>query len=1197
MKLLKMLKGITYSCVVGIFLSACSGDGIDGTGSVPGETVKINGTAAVGAPIANASITVKGSAGGKTSGTTASDGSFTINVSSLKAPYLLKLQQNSGSDLYSIAAKPGTINIHPFTDLIARNWFQVRGYFIATEFQGSQAARILPTEVEINAIEVTIKKIIRLALQEFSLTESYGLLTGSFLANSLGFDALLDRIKVQLRYNRITVSLLNSDAKFEINSKFIDNIPLNTDFTIADTIAPSVPTGLLSIAADSTSVLVVWNSSKDNIGVAGYDVYRDGQKIATTVYPQYSDTGLTQITTYKYSIEAFDGAGNRSGKTAVKIVKTLTIPDSTPPNKVVGLTVIKQGSTAVKLTWPTSPGALAYDIYTGSKGNVNKVIATSVATSYLDLNPINFPAETCYVVRAFDAARNDSVVSNEVCALSAVDQIGPTTIANPVGGTYSRAQSVRLFCDDGLLNSGCAATYYTVNGDLPTTASTLYSGPINISSTTTLKFISVDNANNVEKQLNTQQYIINNGTVLLPGLEFSSTTYQVSETGATALITVRRNGDSTQAVSVEYTTRINTGSATVDFDYTAVTGVLSWSAGDATVKTFLLPIKGDNVTEPAETVVLSLLKPVNAALASNIDATVTIQDAVCNGVLDTDITQDTVITDSCTIVTKAINIRNAGLTISPGVTLIFQENGLGSPGLNVDSGSYLKADGTSSKPILFTVDPAKSQYWSGIQFTNSTNLNNILNNVTVEYAGISRNGTANVHLFGSSSASISNSTLRKSKVFGFQVHNQASITRFLNNNITANASYPVQIADNNVGKLDGSSSYTGNAAGFDKVYVLSTTQDKISTNQTWDALDVPYSIGNMIIGSSTATAGNTTLTITPGAVLKFRKDTRLEVSPNGTLIAKGTVLKPILFTADSTNPLTGHWVGLYFNSTNNNILDYVIVEYGGFNRLGTANIKIWNTKTTLSLSNSISRFSSGYGLEAGQNVSARFPVFSNNEFTQNDMQPLRLPLRSVDIINSSIKLTGNAAGMDEIYIDTNANSNNLSAPLTWPKAEVPYSIHRLILNTAVTIEAGVDIVVRGNSGLIGTINVRNGGSLNAVGTAALPISIKGDIAAATPGFWKGIFFFQSNSVLNNLQYVNISDAGDIANANLGIGNIIVGLSSQATIENCIIADSASNGIAVKTKLTTQPSVLKGDQTTNTFTNINTAGNYVNIFNF
>ncbi len=84
-----------------------------------------------------------------------------------------------------------------------------------------------------------------------------------------------------------------------------------------------------------------------------------------------------------------------------------------------------------------------------------------------------------------------------------LDSNPPTTTSEPAGGNYNSAQSVTLSCDDGF-GSGCQATYYSTDGSTPTTG---YATAIPVNADTTLKFYSIDQANNPETE-RTETYII-----------------------------------------------------------------------------------------------------------------------------------------------------------------------------------------------------------------------------------------------------------------------------------------------------------------------------------------------------------------------------------------------------------------------------------------------------------------------------------------------------------------------------------------------------------------------------------------------------------------------------------------------------------------------------------------------------------------
>jgi len=87
------------------------------------------------------------------------------------------------------------------------------------------------------------------------------------------------------------------------------------DVTAADGIAPTTPTGLAAtLDVKRRTAKLVWAASADNVGVAGYRVWRNGIQVGQTQSTSYSDSRLTAGSTYTYSVSAYDAAGNQSGK-------------------------------------------------------------------------------------------------------------------------------------------------------------------------------------------------------------------------------------------------------------------------------------------------------------------------------------------------------------------------------------------------------------------------------------------------------------------------------------------------------------------------------------------------------------------------------------------------------------------------------------------------------------------------------------------------------------------------------------------------------------------------------------------------------------------------------------------------------------------------------------------------------------------
>ena len=105
-----------------------------------------------------------------------------------------------------------------------------------------------------------------------------------------------------------------------------------------------------------------------------------------------------------------------------------------------------------------------------------------------------------------------TTVSRNTPVRVSFDITAPVTIASPSGGSYDSPQIVTLAASEP------ATIYYTLDGSPPTTASPVYSGPLTISATGTLRYFARDGAGNAEP-VKTQLYVI--AASALPNAEFT----------------------------------------------------------------------------------------------------------------------------------------------------------------------------------------------------------------------------------------------------------------------------------------------------------------------------------------------------------------------------------------------------------------------------------------------------------------------------------------------------------------------------------------------------------------------------------------------------------------------------------------------------------------------------------------------------
>jgi chitodextrinase len=218
--------------------------------------------------------------------------------------------------------------------------------------------------------------------------------------------------------------------------------------TQPDTTAPTAPAGLSITASTASTISLSWNASTDNVGVAGYKIFRAGVQVGTSTVTSYNDTGLAASTAYSYTVSAYDAAGNISAHSTALQATTSAQTDTTPPTVPTGLSVTGTTVNTASLSWTASTdnvGVAGYKIF-----RAGVQVGTSSVTSYTDAG-LTASTTYSYAVAAYDAAGNTSTQTTPVSATTASASSGSynTTFLlaeNPIseGGNWTNGGAIGL---------------------------------------------------------------------------------------------------------------------------------------------------------------------------------------------------------------------------------------------------------------------------------------------------------------------------------------------------------------------------------------------------------------------------------------------------------------------------------------------------------------------------------------------------------------------------------------------------------------------------------------------------------------------------------------------------------------------------------------------------------------------------------
>lgn len=222
-----------------------------------------------------------------------------------------------------------------------------------------------------------------------------------------------------------------------------------------DTTPPSVPTGFQTSNVNATTLTLSWTPSTDDVGVVGYQVFRNGLQIGTTTAATYNDSGLVASTTYAYAATAFDAAGNFSALSQPFNATTASVP-AAPPQYIQGTqNEVRSGTTnavsfgsalhagntvVVYLLWSNSGSATVTD----SQGNTYTSAGPAVPWGSNSLNSQIFYARSAAggadtVTAHFQTAIGSFGIAyiHEYSGISSVSPVRGTVAASGISTTLN----------------------------------------------------------------------------------------------------------------------------------------------------------------------------------------------------------------------------------------------------------------------------------------------------------------------------------------------------------------------------------------------------------------------------------------------------------------------------------------------------------------------------------------------------------------------------------------------------------------------------------------------------------------------------------------------------------------------------------------------------------------------------------------
>jgi titin len=232
-----------------------------------------------------------------------------------------------------------------------------------------------------------------------------------------------------------------------VANNLVGATPQSPELTIA---TPNVPSAISDLAASTvsdTAINLTWGiPSNGGSNIIDYAVYRDGSSIGTVTTPGFSDIGLTQQTSYTYTVYARNNVGTSL------ISNSIAQSTHGVPAVVVSFLAAPASLTQIDLTW-TAPNdynsaITSYVIERESPigGGFAPLITLGSVTSYSDPGLASVQ-EYNYRIKAVNFYGNGPTVSASTITL-------PAAPTNVLVTPSSSASELLITWDEPLLTTG-----------------------------------------------------------------------------------------------------------------------------------------------------------------------------------------------------------------------------------------------------------------------------------------------------------------------------------------------------------------------------------------------------------------------------------------------------------------------------------------------------------------------------------------------------------------------------------------------------------------------------------------------------------------------------------------------------------------------------------------------------------------------